>query len=114
MKIVFIDLKKLIDVVNKEVVQNKKLNTLKTKVNKLYRKILDVTILMHINQYNTDKQSLKIKIGAIDKKLVYLIDLMTTTVLDVKIKAVDNKVADLSGLVKKTDYDTKILEANGK
>ena len=52
-----IDLKKLSDVVDNEVIKNTKFNTLKTKVNSLEKKIPDATTLIHINQYNTDKQN---------------------------------------------------------
>ena len=45
------------------VVKNRKFNTLKTKVNSLEKEIPDATILIHINQYNTDKI-----IGDVDKK----------------------------------------------
>ena len=56
-KTVPVVLKKLSDVVDKHVVKNTKLNTLKIKVNKLDKKILDTTTLTHINQYNTDKKT---------------------------------------------------------
>ena len=57
-----VDLKKLSDVVvDNEVVKNRKLKTLKTKVNKLDKKIPDATTLVHINQYNTDNQNLEKK-----------------------------------------------------
>ena len=52
MKTVPIDLKKINDVVDNDVVKNTELNTLKTKVNRLEKKIPDVTTLIHINQYN--------------------------------------------------------------
>ena len=55
-----IDLKKLSNVVN-EVVRNRNFITLKTKVNKLYKKIPDATTLIHVNQYNTDRQNVEIK-----------------------------------------------------
>ena len=61
------DLKKLSDVADNEVVK-KKFNTLKTKVNSLEKKIPDATTLIHINQYNTDKQNLEKKFGDVDKK----------------------------------------------
>ena len=51
-----VDLKKLSDVIDNEVVKNAKFNTLNTKVNNLEKKIPDATTLIHINQYNTDKQ----------------------------------------------------------
>ena len=47
------------DVVDNEIVKNAKLNTLKTKVNNLEKKIPHATTLIQINQYNTDKQKLK-------------------------------------------------------
>ena len=45
-----------------------KFNTLKTKLSNLEKKISDTTTLIHINQYNTDKQSLGKKTGDVDKK----------------------------------------------
>ena len=52
-------LQKLSDGVDKEVVENTKFNTLKTKVNNLGKKIPEpTTTLKQINQYNIDKQSL--------------------------------------------------------
>ena len=39
-----------------------------TKVNNLERKILDGTILTHINQFITDKQNLEKKNGCVYKK----------------------------------------------
>ena len=68
LKTVPVDLKKLSDVVDNEVVKNAKFNTLETKVNNLEKKIPDATTLIHINQYNTDKQNLEKKIGDVDKK----------------------------------------------
>ena len=68
LKAVPIDLKKLSDVVDNDVVKNIKFNTLKTKVNNLEKNIPDGTALIHINQYNTDKQNLEKKIGDVDKK----------------------------------------------
>ena len=50
------DLKRLSTVVGNEFVKNTKYNTLKTKVDKLDRKIPDATTLIHTNQYNTDKK----------------------------------------------------------
>ena len=55
-----VDLNKLSNVVN-EVVRNRNFITLKTKVNKLYKKIPDATTLIHVNQYNTDRQNVEIK-----------------------------------------------------
>ena len=55
LKAALVDLKKLIDVVDNEVVKNTKFNTLKTKVNSLEKKIDDATTLIQTNQYNTGK-----------------------------------------------------------
>ena len=54
-----VNLKKFSDVVDNEVVNNKKFNTLKAKVNNLKKKTPDLTALIYINQYNTDKQNLE-------------------------------------------------------
>ena len=53
-----VDLKKLSDVVDNDVVKNTKFNTLKAKLNSLEDKIPNGTSLVHISQYNTDKQNL--------------------------------------------------------
>ena len=68
MKTLPIDLKKLSDVVDNDIVKNTKFNTLKTKVNSLEKKIPEATTLIHINQNNTDKQNLEKKIEDIDNK----------------------------------------------
>ena len=58
LKSVSVDLLKLNDVVDNEVVKNTKFNTPKTKVNDLENKIPDTSTLIWLNQYNTDKQNL--------------------------------------------------------
>ena len=68
LKTVPVDLKKLSDVVDNEVLKNTKFNTLKTKVNNSEKNIPDTTTLIHIKQYNTDKQNLEKKIEDVDKK----------------------------------------------
>ena len=54
-------MKKLRVTVDNEVDKKTKFNTLKTIVNSLEKKIIDATTLIHINQYNTDKQILNKK-----------------------------------------------------
>ena len=49
-KTVPVDLKNLSDIVVNEVFKNTKLNTLKTKVNNVNKKIPDATTLIHTNQ----------------------------------------------------------------
>ena len=68
MKSVPVDLKKLSDVVDNEVVKNTKFKTLMTKINNLEKKILNATTLIHINQYNTDKINLEKKLEMLIKK----------------------------------------------
>ena len=74
----------------------KKINTLKTKENKLDKKI--------------ERKKLEILI----KKIPDVSGLVTTTVLNTKISEVKNKIPIVSDLVKKTNYDSKILEMDGK
>ena len=52
-----IGFKKLSDLVDKNA-KITKFNKLNTKLNKLDKKVLDATTLIHINQYNTDKQKM--------------------------------------------------------
>ena len=83
LKTVFVDLKKLSYVLDNKVVENTKFNTLNTKVNKLDKKTPHVTALIHINQYNTDKQNLFKKLEILIKKTNTSV-LVTTTVLNTK------------------------------
>ena len=86
LKSVPVDLKKLSYVVDNKVVKNTKFNTTKTKVSNLEKKILDATTLIHINQYNTDKQNSEKTITDVDKKSPDPNGLVTTTVLNKKKK----------------------------
>ena len=79
-----VDFKKIIDVVDNEVVKNAKSSTLKTRVNKLDKKIFYSTTLIHISQCNTDYQSLEKKIGDDEKNILDTSGLVTATVLDRK------------------------------
>ena len=56
LKAVPVHLKKVSDLVANEVVKNAKFNTLKKKINSLEKKVPDATTLIHINQYNKNKQ----------------------------------------------------------
>ena len=56
-------LKKISNIVSKQVVKNTKLTMLKTKVNKIDKKIPNAITLIHIILYNTGKQNLEKKIG---------------------------------------------------
>ena len=57
LKTVPIGLKNLSDLVDKNV-KVTIFNKVNTKLNKLDKKVLDATTLLHINQYNTDKQKM--------------------------------------------------------
>ena len=67
LKSISVELKNLSDVEVNEVVKNTKFDKLKTKVNNLEKKI-HIIIIIHINQYNTDKQNLEKKIGDVNEK----------------------------------------------
>ena len=90
---------------------------LKAKVNNWEKKITDATTLIHINQYNTNKQNLEKKIGDVDKKTSDTSDtsgLVTTTVLSTKISEVENKISNISSLVTTTVLSSKISEVENK
>ena len=64
----------------KKFVKNTNINTLKTKVNNLEKKISGETTLIHINQYNTDKQNFEYKLEMLIK-IPGTNSLVTTTFL---------------------------------
>ena len=73
LKTVLVDVKKLRDFVDNEVVENVKFNVLETKLNNSDKKNLDATALSHIYQFKTDKQNLEKKIRDVDKKYQTLV-----------------------------------------
>ena len=81
--------------------------TLKTKVNNLEKETPDATTLIHMNQYNTDKQIYRRKLEMLIKKVSDTIGLVTTTVLNIKISEVESKGPDTSGLMTNTALNTK-------
>ena len=108
-------MKKLSDVADNEAIKNTKFNTLKTKVNNLEKKIPDGTALIHISQYNTDKQNLeKNKSEIFIEKIPDMSALVTTTVLNTKISEVENKVPNTSNLVTTNVLHIKISEVGNK
>ena len=86
------DLKKLRDIVSKEVVKKAKVKTLEDK-------IPDATTSTYINQHNTDKQSLD--------KVLDTSGLVTNAILDTKLGKVEDKIPNFSSLLKKTFYNEK-------
>ena len=87
---------------------------LNTKVNNFENKIPDATTLIHINQYNTDKQNLEKTIGDVDEKMPDVSGLVITTVLNAKIGEVENKIPDTGGLMTITVLDTKTGDVYNK
>ena len=73
MKVDPVDLKRLSDVLDKQVVKNKNISTLNMKVNSLEKEIPDLNTLFQINQYNIDKQNLQKKIVMLIKKCQTLV-----------------------------------------
>ena len=73
LKTVRVDLKKLRDVVSKEVVKKTMYNKLNMKINNLENKIRDATTFIHINHYNTDKHNLEKKIWKLRIKHLTLV-----------------------------------------
>ena len=65
LKTVPIDLKKLSDVVYNDIVKNAKVKTPKAKLNGLEKENPDENLLIHINEYNTDKEN----VGDVDKRI---------------------------------------------
>ena len=114
LKTVPIDLKKLTDVVDNEIVRNMKFNTLKIKVHNLEKKVPDAATLIHINQYNTDKQNVEKKIGDVYKKTSDTSGVVTTTVLNTKGSEYANKIPDTSSLMTTIVLNTKISEVENK
>ena len=64
----------------------------------------DATTLIHINQYNSDKQNLE------KKKL----EMSIATVLNTTINEAENKIPNASNLVRTTVLNTKINEVENK
>ena len=79
-KTVPVDLKKISDVVDKQIDKNSKFNTLNMKVNNLEHKTPDATTWIHINKYNTDEQNLEKKNKDVENKILDVSGLVTTTV----------------------------------
>lgn len=66
---------------SKEVVKNTKLNKLSKTINNLENETSDGTTLIHINQFNKDKQNFLEKNGDVDNKIPDTSILLTPTVL---------------------------------
>ena len=111
-------MKKLSDVLSKEVVNKIVCNKLNTKVNNLENKIPNATSLIHLNQCNTYKQKLEkkmmIKKLHVDKETSDVSGLVIITVLNTKIVEVENRIRDVTGLETISVLNTKIGEVENK
>ena len=122
------NLAKLSNVVKKDVVKKTEYNKLVTKVDNI-----DTTNLVKKTKYEKDRSDFEDKINKIDKKIPDVSGLVKkndfnskTTEIEGKIPSitglattsaltsVENKIPDVNGLIKKTDYDTKISEIEKK
>ena len=101
-----VDLTKLSDIIDNEVVKNTKFDTLRKKANKLEKKSPDATTLIQINQCNADKQSLILDTVVLEFKIA--------TVLDTKSSKFENKILVTSNLVTTIVLHTKISEVEDK
>ena len=90
------------------------MSILKKKVNNWEKKIHDSTTIIHINQYQTDKQDIEKRLQILIKKIPGVSGLVTTIVLITKIGEVDNKILDVSGLFNKTDSHANISDIRKK
>ena len=70
--------------------------------------------MIHINQYNTDKQNLEKKIGDFDEEIPDKSGLVTITVLNTKNSEVENKISHTSSLATATVLNTNISEVENK
>ena len=73
-----------------------------------------MTNLIHINQYNTDKQSLEKNFGDVDKEIPDVSGLVTTAVFNIKIGKVESKIPDANCLLTTTALNTNIGEVENK
>ena len=93
LKTVPTDLKKISDVVNKEVPH--------------------ASSLIQTNRYNTDKENLKEKIRNVENKISDVNGLVTTAILNTKDGETESNIPDVTDLVKNTVYDMKISKLQG-
>ena len=114
LKSVPVDLKKLRDFADNEVVKNANTNRLKTKINNLDKKNSDATALIHINQFNTNKQNLEKKKIEMLRKNPDFSGLVTTIVVNKRISEVKNKILDIVSLVTTTSPNMKIGDVENK
>ena len=81
----------------------KKISDFEDKINKVDKKIPNVSSLVKKTDFNS-------KISKVEGKIPIISGLATTSALT----AVENKISDVSSLVKKTELNTKVTEIEGK
>ena len=97
-----------------EVFKNTKFNTLKTKINNLEKKIPDVTILIHINQYTQINKIQRKKLEMLIKKIPDTSGLVTTTIRNTKVSKVENKIPGTCGLLNTTVINKKLGDVENR
>ena len=117
-----VDLSKLNDVVENDVVKKTVYDKLVAKVNAILLNNIDANDFVLKTKYNGDKTELKNKIHDVtnfvkkakltelENKIPDISNLATKTALT----TVKNKIPSVSDLVKKTDYNTKVTEIENK
>ena len=97
-KTVPVDLKKISDVVDKDVEKKTLYNTLSTKLKNLEKQIPGASALIQTNQCNTNKKNLEKKIGDVENNILDISGLVSTAVFNTKINELENKIPDVTGL----------------
>ena len=122
------DLAKLSNAVKNDVVKKIEYNKLVTKVDNI-----DATNFIKKTKYEKDGSNFEVKINKVDKKIPDVSDLVKKTDFNANVTeregkipsisglatnsaltAIENKIPNVSSLVKKTDYNTKISEIENK
>ena len=130
LKTVPVDLAKLSNVVKNDVVKKTEYNKLVTKVDNI---VVDTTNFVSRTIYEKDGSNFEDKIDKIDKKIPDVTNLVKKADFNTKVTEIEgkipdvsslvtksaltvvgNKILDVRSLVKKTDFNTKVTEIEGK
>ena len=99
------DLKKVSGVAQRDVVKKTKYNKLNPKVNVLEIKITDVSTLIHIKQYNTDKKNLEREKEEVENTVPDVRGLASTIDLNINIGKVEDKEPSHDKNVTASEFD---------
>ena len=106
---IYVDLAKLSNIVENNVVK-------KTKYDKLIAKVngIDTTGFVLKTTYDTHNLDLEKKISDVIKKISDVTSLVKKIDYDTKINEIEDKIPDVSSLITKTHFNTKVTEIEGK